>query len=141
MGLLQSIVGLFATIDRRPAPVIVSHNELGKYGEQVALAALRRRKYRFLAKNYHIKGGEIDLICLDGNTLCFIEVKARHRAIETHPADAVHDTKQRRIARAAEHYLQSTGYRRIATRFDVVEVLITAGQIPECRFITNAFTA
>ncbi len=141
MGLLRFIAARFAAIDRRPAPVIDSHNELGHYGERVALASLRRRGYRLLDRNYRTKAGEIDLICRDGQTLCFVEVKTRHSGPHMHPADAVHRNKQQRTVRAAQHYLQVHGSPRIVARFDVVEVFITTGQIPECRVIADAYSS
>jgi len=141
MGLLRFIAARFVTIDRRSAPVIDSHNELGHYGERVALASLRRRGYKLLDRNYRIKGGEIDLICRDGKTLCFVEVKTRHNGPNMHPADAVHHHKQRRTILAAHHYLQAHGNLRVVARFDVVEVFVTSGQIPECRVIPNAYPA
>lgn len=141
MGLLRFIADRFVTIDRRPAPVIYSHNELGHYGERVALASLRRRGYKLLDRNYRTNGGEIDLICRDGKTLCFVEVKTRHNGPDTHPADAVHQAKQRRTVRAAQHYLQAHRNLRIVARFDVVEVFVTSGQIPDCRVIPNAYSS
>ncbi|PAW79581.1 MAG: YraN family protein [Verrucomicrobia bacterium Tous-C9LFEB] len=141
MGLLRFIAARFAAIDRRPAPVIDSHNELGHYGERVALASLRRCGYKLVDRNYRTKAGEIDLICRDGKTLCFVEVKTRHNGQNMHPADAVHLSKQRRTVRAAQHYLQTQGHRHIVARFDVVEVFITTGQIPECRLIADAYSS
>ena len=140
MGLLQFIAARFATIDQRPAPVFATHTELGHYGEEVALAMLQRHAYRALRRNYDCPQGEIDLICSDGPTLVFIEVKTRRSTQFGRPADAVHPGKQQRLVRAAQHYLQSKHHPAVRCRFDVVEVEVTEGQIPQCRIVRDAFS-
>jgi putative endonuclease len=141
MGLLQSIAALFVTLDRRPTPVLESHTDLGRYGEEVALALLRRRGYRLLLKNYKTRHEEIDLVCRDGKVLVFVEVKTRRGDRFGRPGEAVGPGKQRRLIRAAEGYLMAAGNPRVMVRFDVVEVEVTEGEIPRCHVIPNAYTA
>ena len=50
---------------------------LGAAGEKAAAKYLRRRGYRIVARNYRCRGGEIDLIALDADTIVFVEVKTR----------------------------------------------------------------
>lgn len=51
------------------------HLLIGYLGESLAGLFLSGKKYRFLARNEKIAGGEIDLIYLDGSCLVFVEVK------------------------------------------------------------------
>jgi putative endonuclease len=141
MGLLQSIAALFVAIDRRRVPASLTHNELGHYGEDVALAYLRRRGYRPVARNYDTPHGEIDLICRHGQTLVFIEVKTRRGTHYGRPGEAVGPGKQHRITNGALSYLQSLRNPRVACRFDVVEIEVVEGCVPNCRLIVDAFSA
>ena len=53
--------------------------KLGRRYEAIALAWLRLKGYRLLARRFGGKGGEIDLIMLRGDTVAFVEIKARAR--------------------------------------------------------------
>ena len=94
---------------------------LGAQGETLAAAYLQRVGYRILARNYTCRCGELDLVAEQDGCLCFIEVKSRRSASFGGPAAAVNREKQRRIARAAAHYLQAFHPGPPpACRFDVV---------------------
>lgn len=71
-----------------------------------------------LARNYLVKGGEIDLVCADGDTLVFVEVRLRRNAGFGGAGASITPAKQQRLILAAQHYLQSHGER--ACRFDCV---------------------
>ncbi|MEZ5405672.1 MAG: YraN family protein [Verrucomicrobiia bacterium] len=51
--------------------------DIGQRGEAVAARFLRKQGYKILIKRFRGRGGEIDLICRDGEVLAFVEVKAR----------------------------------------------------------------
>jgi putative endonuclease len=112
---------------------------LGNRGERAAARYLRRRGLRVLARGYRTRHGEIDLIARDGDTLVFVEVKARRRGV---PAEAVTDEKQRRITLAALHFLRKHGLLEVRCRFDVVAIVWPDGRgEPEIQHIPNAFEA
>lgn len=91
----------------------------GAAAEVAAERFLVAQGYRIVERNLVTKLGEIDLIALDGETLCFIEVKARATA-EFGPAiEAVRRRKQEKIARAAALFLARNRSKR-ECRFDVV---------------------
>ena len=75
----------------------------GMTSERIALAWLLLRGWRVLARNYLVRGGEIDLIAAKGSTIAFIEVKARF-SIET-ARTSITPQKRQRISRAAAHWL------------------------------------
>jgi len=101
---------------------------VGDRAEDRALAHLQAQGLRLVCRNYRLAGGphqrgaEIDLILRapDG-TLVFVEVRARRSAGHGGAAGSVTGAKQRRIVRAAQHYLMG-----LATlppcRFDVVAI-------------------
>ena len=49
----------------------------GKAGEDDAVRWLAAQGYEVLARNVVNHGGEIDVVAKDGDTLCFVEIKAR----------------------------------------------------------------
>ena len=82
---------------------------------------LLRRNYR-LAAGPRQRGAEIDLILRDRDgTLVFVEVRARRSAAQGGVAGSVSALKQRRIVRAAQHYLMGLAVLP-PCRFDVVAI-------------------
>ena len=51
--------------------------QLGNFGETEASNYLKSKGYVILDRNFRIRQGEIDIIALQQNILCFIEVKTR----------------------------------------------------------------
>jgi putative endonuclease len=114
---------------------------LGQQAEQLAAVHLERRGYRVIDRNYRYRGGELDMVARDGETLVFVEVRARRSAACGAPFETVGREKQRRVARAAEHWLVTHGLTRAFARFDVVSVLLPVDGTPEVEVIPNAFEA
>lgn len=95
-------------------------------GEQAELAAcdyLCQQGLSLVEKNYWCKLGEIDLIMQDKNSLVFVEVRARsHSGYGGGEASVTH-TKQRKLIKAATHYLVTHNkYDKIPCRIDVIAV-------------------
>lgn len=100
----------------------------GSDAEQRALDHLQRQGLRLECRNYRLAGGphahgaEIDLILRDRDgTLVFVEVRARAAGSAGGAAASVTGAKQRRIVRAAQHYLMRLS-QLPPCRFDVVAV-------------------
>lgn len=91
-------------------------------------------------KNYRCKGGEIDLIMRDGETLVFVEVRLRsNRRFET-AAESVDFRKQHKIIKAAQYYLLEKRLTdKLPCRFDVVAINNQTDSEQEFEWITNAF--
>lgn len=111
-----------------------STTSLGDLGEALAAEYLIKAGYRIVVANFKVpvgrnsKGvsvtGEIDIIAIDGETLCFVEVKTR-RSDEFAPViTAVDLQKQRQITRTAKVYRRMFGIRNVEYRYDVVTVLM-----------------
>ncbi len=98
------------------------HNQIaGKKGEKLASTFLERSGYELIATNYRSGRGEIDLIVKRGNTLVFVEVKARAGNKYGYPEEAVTQKKAAKLIETAEAYLQATGWTGLI-RFDIVAV-------------------
>jgi putative endonuclease len=75
----------------------------GHMAEHIALALLVLKGYRLLARRYSASGGEIDLIVKRGDTIAFVEVKARE-AMDS-AIVAISAQKRHRFSRAARAWL------------------------------------
>ena len=97
--------------------------EIGRKGEEITEAYLTEQKgMRCLERRHREKAGEIDLIMEEGETLVFVEVKARFSARPGEGLQAVNFAKQKRIGKAATVYLMKHDWLRRDIRFDVVEI-------------------
>ena len=106
----------------------------GREAETLAAQYLERCGLRLVERNFRVRGGEIDLICRDGKTLVFVEVRLRSRSDFGGAVASITASKRRRIVLAAQHYL--LGKADCACRFDCV--LSDGGQL---EWIKNAFAA
>lgn len=118
------------------------HNRAkGAVAEERAVRWLRKRGYRVLARNVRNAGGELDLVAQDGDTLCFIEIKARTSAAFGGAVAAVDWTKRGKLVRAARAYLSREPWEG-PCRFDVLAIdLAPEGDEPRFTLLRNAFQA
>jgi len=113
----------------------------GQRGEDAAAAYLERAGLTIVERNWRSKAGEIDIVALDGETLVLCEVKTRRTVSKGTPEEAVTPTKQRRITRLAEAYVQHAGIEPVHVRFDVVSILVLAEDRALLRHHRAAFVA
>jgi putative endonuclease len=106
---------------------IVTHTELGRLGEQAAADYLAALGWRLLGRNWHGTRGELDLIAQDGDTVVFVEVKARRSAALDDAFARVDKRKQEALAHTAEEYLEAAGLTEAAWRVDVIGVRFSDG--------------
>ena len=114
---------LVGQVGRELVGLLNQHGNLavGLSGEDAAIAYLQNRGMVLLARRYRSPFGEIDMVMRDGETLVFVEVKARATAREGAGLLAVSARKQNRLLRTALQYL-STHACDCPARFDVVEI-------------------
>ncbi|MGH8135978.1 MAG: YraN family protein [Steroidobacteraceae bacterium] len=113
---------------------------MGRAAEAAAARHLERIGYRILQNNFRARGGELDVIAMDGPALAIVEV--RYRATDQYGGAAASITtdKRRRIIRAARALLATQPLlARLPTRFDVVEVSGPAEAL-DCKLIRGAFS-
>jgi putative endonuclease len=97
----------------------VNQTQRGRAGEDAAAALLEAAGYRIVARNVRLPGGEIDIIARDGDTVVFVEVKARASRSFGSALAAVDARKRATLRRIAGDWLQIAAPRARA-RFDVV---------------------
>ena len=114
--------------------------EIGDKGESFAARLYEKSGFTVIARNYHSRYGEIDLIAESADTLCFVEVKTRRQTSFGNPAEAVDSRKRKKLTLTAMKYLSENECFK-QPRFDVVEVWQQDGKIISYNLIENAFYA
>ena len=117
------------------------NNLTGAWGEELAAAYLRKKRYRILASGYRSRFGEIDLIVSDRKFLVFVEVKLRKSNQFAKALEYVDQRKQNRIRTTAEIYLPQNPT-DLQPRFDVIEIYAPEGMEtarPEIYHLEDAF--
>jgi putative endonuclease len=110
----------------------------GPGAETLALRHLEEAGLRLVERNYRCRGGELDLVMLDADSLVFVEVRYRSSMRFGRAEETVTAAKQARLATAASHYLQCHAVTRPA-RFDVVAIHPADGPGHAVEWIRDAF--
>jgi putative endonuclease len=110
----------------------------------LAARHLRRHGIEVLARNVRCRGGEIDLLCRDGEVLVVVEVRMRERrrgAVDYGGALASVGAHKRRALKRATHYvmLRAPALRSMRLRFDVVGIERRCDGALELHWIRDAF--
>lgn len=117
----------------------MSNKTKGKYGEDIAVNYLIKNGYKIVERNYHFsRYGEIDIIALDNNVLCFVEVKARTSNKFGTPLEAITPAKLIKIRKCILSYLPKCPYSFKNFRIDAISVVMpyNTGE-PEIAHIKN----
>ena len=93
----------------------------GQAGEEQALDYLIRQGFTLVERNFHCRGGELDLIVQKDGMLVFVEVRKRASAQFGGAAASVNPAKQAKLKKAAQFYLQRYADPP-ACRFDVIAI-------------------
>lgn len=108
-------------LGKRLASMRTSRQRIGDEGEEQALVYLQVAGMRLVQRSFLCKGGEIDLVMQDQNSLVFVEVRKRASSQFGGAAASVTPTKQKRMVHAAQVYLQ-THKIMPACRFDLIAI-------------------
>ena len=117
------------------------NNLAGAWGEELAAAYLRKKRFKLLAAGYRSRFGEIDLIVSDRKFLVFVEVKLRKSAQFARAMEFVDRRKQDRLRATAQMYLAQNPT-ALQPRFDVIEIYAPEGMEtarPEIYHLEDAF--
>lgn len=105
-----------------------------RWAEALAAEWYRRNGFSIEAMNWRCEGGELDVVARSGSLLVICEVKARATAAFGTPLEAMSETKQHRVRRAAMRFVREHGLGGCTLRFDVASVLGT-----DLEVLTDAF--
>ena len=113
------------------------HNQLGKWGENIAAEHLIRSGYAIVERNWRMDHFEIDIIATKGPRLVFVEVKTRTSA-EYDPLEAVDNRKKARMIASANAYIVARDL-PYEVQYDIITVIgepheYTLDHIPDAFF-------
>jgi putative endonuclease len=113
-----------------------STRDTGNRGETLVCERIIRRGMSIIDRNVREKFAEIDIVAMDRDTLCFIEVRSRQDTTMGHPSETISPKKQRTVRRAAEAYLVKRNITGVPIRFDVATIVWSS---MEFLYFENAF--
>ncbi|MEK7281747.1 MAG: YraN family protein [Chloroflexota bacterium] len=112
---------------------------LGKKGEELAQAFIKKKGYNVREANYRCPHGEMDIIADKGNCLVFIEVRTRSSAALGTPEESINFAKKEKLRNIALYYLATHSSLPSTWRIDVVAVeMDRQGQPSRLEVIENA---
>lgn len=114
-------------------------SDSGRQAEELAAVFLAQQGLHLLKRNHRCRGGEIDLICRDGQVIVFVEVRLRRNSAYGGAAASITARKQARIILAARHYLALQQGSNAYCRFDCI--LLDALSAQHIEWIRDAFSA
>lgn len=116
----------------------MNSTEIGNIGENSVCDYLVEKGYTIIARNYRIKGGEIDIIAANSDYIAFVEVKTRNPNSISSGFDSVNARKQYLIIKTASDYCSKYPV-DLQPRFDIAEVIIINGNVQSIDYIKNAY--
>ena len=103
---------------------------VGVEGEEIAKQWLDELEWTVLARNVYVRGGELDLIGIEGDVLVFVEVRSRRTRSGPTASESVTWRKQHLVVKAAQRWLYAhPEYRNRRCRFDVIAVDLCRGRV------------
>lgn len=97
------------------------HNQLGKWGEELAVAHLEGLGYAIAQRNWRHNHLEVDIIATKGRRMVFVEVKTRS-SIDYDPLQAITPRKKSLLVHAANAYLLSLKH-TFEAQFDIITII------------------
>lgn len=100
---------------------MAEHNELGKFGEELAAEFLQKNGYDILETNWTFQKAEVDIIAQKENILSVIEVKTRSSVALGLPQEFVKPKKIQLLVKAINEYIISNDL-DAEVRFDIIAI-------------------
>jgi putative endonuclease len=123
---------------------------VGRIGEEAAARHVLQKGWRLVLANFKApigrnrRGatvtGEIDLVALEADVLCFIEVKTRRSDEFASPLAAIDLRKQRQIIRTARVYRKIFNLQGMRFRYDALAVVLQTDKAPKIELHRDFWT-
>lgn len=116
----------------------MTRSEIGRIGEDFVCAYLQHHGCEIAARNYRIRGGEIDIIAVNEMYIIFVEVKTRKPNSLVSGYEAITKRKKELIIKTAADYCCKHPT-RLQPRFDTAQVIFDGKKVRSIDYIKNAF--
>lgn len=106
---------------------MAAHNELGKWGEDIAIEYLKSKGWYIRHRDWHFGHRDIDIVAIDEDStiLLFVEVKTRSTNYWGEPEESINLEKQNNIITAARAYLRDYHLYHCEIRYDTISIVGT----------------
>ncbi len=103
---------------------MAAHNDVGKWGEQVAAKYLEAKGYIIKDRDWRTGKRDLDIVAINdtADVLVIAEVKTRTDNIALDPILAVNEAKMRNLAIATNSYVKQKAI-DAEVRFDIISVV------------------
>lgn len=115
---------------------MAAHNELGKWGEELAAKYLEGQGYEILERDWKSGHHDLDIVARNEKVLAIVEVKTRRNRLFGDPEEAIDYKKRLSLQSAINHYVKSRPI-KAPVRFDVITIVGTIGSTPEIDHIKD----
>jgi putative endonuclease len=112
-------------------------NPTAKLGEDNACEYLKELNFKILERNYRKTYGEIDIIAIEKDVLCFIEVKTRTSNQFGSPLEAITYFKLKSLIKTAQYYKMTHKNFPESLRIDAVSVTLNGSEIQNIELTRN----
>jgi putative endonuclease len=117
---------------------MTTRQQRGQNAEALAARFLGERGFTILTTNWHCRYGELDIIAQEGETIVFVEVRARSTGGTSAAFASIGPRKQARLAAAVQLYLAEHHLEDAAWRIDAIAVGLRGGAAPVIEHVENA---
>ncbi|MDG5766839.1 YraN family protein [Balneolales bacterium ANBcel1] len=117
----------------------MNHVDLGKAGEDRAVAFLESRNMTILDRNYRFMRAEVDIVAATDREIVFVEVKTRRSRTFGEPEESVDKKKKQQLFKVAEAWMHERRMEGAPVRFDVVTIMNPGRKGEEINHIEGAF--
>ena len=137
MRIINTLSEWFGRKPKKIAPNS-SRAERGQFGEDLAADYCRRTLgFKIISRNWGWKRDELDIICLDGEVLVFVEVRARAAQALVSGLHSVTRAKKKALLRACKAYINQLQNPPKHVRFDVFSISISEDGVGDVHYYSN----
>ncbi|MDD7318179.1 MAG: YraN family protein [Prevotella sp.] len=115
---------------------MAEHNELGKWGEEIAVRYLQERGYIIIERDWKSRKKDIDIVAIENGVYVFIEVKTRRNKLFGEPTNAVNHYKMQNLKLSISNYIMAHSLNN-EIRFDIITVVGKIGEVPEIEHLKD----
>ena len=119
---------------------MATHNDLGNWGEEMAVQHLREQGYTILDRDWRFGHRDLDIVARtpDGIVVVFVEVNTRTSDVVSSPHDAVDARKIKSLGAAANAYVKEFQIWD-ELRFDIISIIGDRSETALLEHVEDAF--